>query len=121
MSEISEKPSLLMSTGQALVPQWMSGAVPAEFSTVVLKPSQSGSLAGMIQGGRFWLRFGQFGQLSLASGTVSQSRSPGQGRQVLPKKPPIFVISVMSTEPSTGSVEMALGAGAIGAGPADLP
>src|SRR2546427_7357580 len=102
MSETSEKPSLLISAGQALVPQWMRGAVPAEFSTLVLKPSQSGSLAGMSQGGRFWLRFGQFGQLSIESVTASQSRSPGHGRQVMPEKPPVLLISLVSTEPSTG-------------------
>src|SRR2546425_7546681 len=99
MSETSEKPSLLISAGQALVPQWMRGAVPAEFSTLVLKPSQSGSLAGMSQGGRLWLRFGQFGQLSIESGTVSQSGSPGHGRHDLPEKPPIHAISLSSTQP----------------------
>src|SRR5438094_8258174 len=103
MSETSEKPSLLMSTGQALVPQWMSGAVPAEFSTVVLKPSQSGSLAGMSQGGRFWLGFGQRGQLSLGSGTASPSGSRGHARQESPDNRPAFGMSVMLTKPWSGT------------------
>src|SRR5947209_1697595 len=78
MSEISEKPSLLMSAGQALMPQWMSGAVPAEFSTAVLNPSQSGSLAAMSQGGRFCAGLYQVGQLS-GPATIgpAPSGSPG--------------------------------------------
>ena len=100
MSEISEKLSLLMSAGQALVPQWMSGAVPAEFSTVVLNPSQSGSLAGISQGGRFCAGLYQVGQLSgpatigpAPSGSArpsemlsaSQSGFVGQGSHSLPE------------------------------------
>src|SRR5439155_24374062 len=81
MSAISEKPSLLRSAGQALAPQWRMKLVPAELSTTVLKPSQSGSLAGTDQGGRFWARFGQFGQLSAVLSTLSPSKSLLQGVQ----------------------------------------
>src|SRR5437870_12279227 len=66
MSKISENLSLFRSAGHPFAPQWASGFVPAEFSTVELNPSQSGSLAGTGQGGRFWSGFGQFGQLSEA-------------------------------------------------------
>ena len=69
-----------MSAGQALRPQWAIGLVPAEISTAELKPSQSGSLRGTSQGGRFCVAFGQLGQLSMRSGTPSASLSaPGVG------------------------------------------
>src|SRR5438876_9507947 len=71
--------SLLTSAGQAPGPHWTRASVPAGFSTVVAKPSQSGSLAGTGQGGRFWEGFGQRGQLSVLSGTPSPSPSGGQG------------------------------------------
>src|SRR5438128_277633 len=92
MSVPSEKVSLLRSAGQASFPQCAAAFVPAEVSTPELKPSQSGSLAGRGQGGRFCAELGQFGQLSEALSTASQSKSPGQGAQVLPKKPAIFVM-----------------------------
>src|SRR6266542_3622228 len=69
--------SLLISGGQASVPQWAFGFVPAELSTVELKLSQSGSFAGTGQGGRFWAGFGHAGQLSVPSGTPSPSASAG--------------------------------------------
>src|SRR5207245_4358190 len=72
----STKVSLLMSGGQALVPQWTSALVPTRFSTEVLKPSQSGSLTGTVHGGRFCPGFGQLGQLSKASHAPSPSASP---------------------------------------------
>ena len=56
--------------------------VPAEFSTVELKPSQSVSSVGTGQGGRPWLAFGQVGQLSPASRTPSQSASSAHGADV---------------------------------------
>src|SRR5437773_1227032 len=86
---MSEMPSLLRSAGQPPAPQWTRGLVPAEFSTAMLKPSQSGSLAGTGQGGRFWEGFGQRGQLSVLSGTPSPSPSGGQG------VPPIETPSAM--------------------------
>src|SRR5437660_398018 len=76
---MSEMPSLLRSAGQPLAPQCKMEFVPAEVSRAVLKPSQSGSLAGTGQGGRFWEGFGQRGQLSVLSGTPSPSPSGGQG------------------------------------------
>src|SRR5437667_20462 len=76
---MSEMPSLLRSAGQPLAPQCRMEFVPAEVSRAVLKPSQSGSLAGTGQGGRFWEEFGQRGQLSVLSGTPSPSPSGGQG------------------------------------------
>ena len=76
MSVPSEKPSLLMSAGQALRPQCIIGLVPAEVSRLELKPSQSGSLGGTGQGGRFCVAFGQLMQLSPTSGTPSPSLSP---------------------------------------------
>src|SRR2546425_1053475 len=79
----STKVSLLMSAGQALRPQWRVGFVPTEASTAELNPSQSGSLRGTGQGGRFCVGFGQLGQLSLTSGTPSPSLSaPGVGDAV---------------------------------------
>src|SRR5438105_1175326 len=75
MSLISEKESLLMSAGQAFVPQWARAFVPARSSTAEVKPSQSGSLAGTVQSGRPWLAFGQKGQLSETSGRPSASAS----------------------------------------------
>src|SRR5439155_17040362 len=71
--------SLLTSAGQAPGPYWTRASVPAGFSTVVAKPSQSGSPAGTGQGGRFWAELGQRGQLSVLSGTPSPSPSGGQG------------------------------------------
>ena len=56
---MSTKVSLLMSGGQASVPQWTSALVPTRFSTEVLKPSQSGSLTGTVHGGRFCPQFSQ--------------------------------------------------------------
>src|SRR2546425_4151066 len=103
MSVPSEKPSLLRSAGQASFPQCAAAFVPAEVSTAELKPSQSGSLAARGQGGRFCAGLYQLGQLSRALKTASQSRSPGQGAQVFPKNPATFVMSVPSTNPSTGS------------------
>src|SRR5437899_2607758 len=41
--------SLLVSGGQALVPQWENGLVPTGFSTVVLKPSQSRSITSALR------------------------------------------------------------------------
>ena len=106
MSVPSEKVSLLMSAGQALFPQCAVALVPAEVSTLELKPSQSGSLAATGQGGRLCAGLGQFGQLSSASLTASQSRSVAQGAQFFPKNPATFVMSVPSTKPSTGSGAM---------------
>src|SRR5207247_11358249 len=72
-----------MSADQALRPQCMIGLVPAEISTAELNPSQSGSLRGTSQGGRFCVGFGQLGQLSMRSGTPSPSLSaPGVGDAV---------------------------------------
>src|SRR3989442_9018261 len=83
MSVPSEKPSLLMSAGQALRPQCIIGLVPAEVSRLVLKPSQSGSLGGTGEGGRLCVAFGQLGQLSMRSGAPSPSLSaPGVGDAV---------------------------------------
>src|SRR5207247_993186 len=70
-SEMSEKVSLVTSAGQALKPHWTRAWVPARSSTAEVKPSQSGSLAGMSQAGRAWLAFGQSGQLSVALGSPS--------------------------------------------------
>src|SRR5206468_4079358 len=95
--------SLLRSAGQTLVPQWTSGFVPAEVSTTVLKPSQSGSLEVGAAGGRVREGFGEFGQLSAAFMTASQSRSPGQGAQERGKRAVSLVISKMSMSPSGGS------------------
>src|SRR5438445_13220787 len=72
-----------MSAGQALRPQWKVGFVPTDASTAELNPSQSGSLRGTSQGGRFCVGFGQLGQLSTRSGTPSPSLSaPGVGDAV---------------------------------------
>src|SRR5437867_2010292 len=114
MSVPPEKLSLLTSAGQALVPQWLVKFVPADVSTAELKPSQSGSLVASGQGGRSCAGLDQLGQLSAAFTTASQSTSPGQGAQVLPKKPAIFVMSVPSTNPSTGSGATLWRAGARG-------
>src|SRR5439155_14478669 len=77
-SVMSEILSLLTWAGQAAGPHWTRASVPAGFSTALPKPSQSGSLAGTGQGGRFWEGFGQRGQLSVVSGTPSPSPSGGQ-------------------------------------------
>src|SRR6266545_6420645 len=82
MSAVSEKASLLISAGQASAPQCSPAVVPAEFSTMELKPSQSGSSNGTGQGGKPWLAFGQVGQLSPKSNTPSQSISSAQGAGV---------------------------------------
>jgi hypothetical protein len=82
MSPVSEKVSLLISAGQASAPQCSPAVVPAEFSTMELKPSQSGSSNGTGQGGKRWLTFGQLGQLSPRSRTPSQSTSSAQGAGV---------------------------------------
>src|SRR6266542_2899030 len=103
MSKMSEYFSLLRSAGQASTPQWTSGFVPAEFSTTVLKPSQSGSFVGTVQGGRSWAGLGQFGQLSVRLGTASQSESEEQGAQERPKRAVSLVMSKMSMKPSGGS------------------
>src|SRR5438132_8028586 len=79
MSVMSAKVSLFRSTGHAPAPQWTRASVPAGFSTALLKPSQSGSLAGTGQGGRFWAGLGQRGQLSELSGLPSPSLSAGAG------------------------------------------
>src|SRR5439155_25313733 len=99
MSAISEKPSLLRSAGQALAPQWRMKLVPAELSTTVLKPSQSGSLAGTDQGGRFWAGFGQLGQLSSMLSTASPSKSLAEGVRVEPRELVKLEKSVVSTKP----------------------
>jgi hypothetical protein len=79
---MSEKVSLVISAGQASTPQCSPAVVPAEVSTVELKPSQSGSSAGTGQGGTAWSAFGQVGQLSPRSRTPSQSASSAQGAGV---------------------------------------
>src|SRR2546428_10706839 len=67
----------LKSGGQALVPQARLGLTPMKFSTVVLNPSQSGSVPSSCtgHGGNAWVGLKQLGQLSLASGTPSPSVS----------------------------------------------
>ncbi len=72
MSVVSEKPLLVVSAGQASVPQWARALVPMKSSSAVLNASQSGSLAGTDQGSA-WVGFGQVGQLSERSNTPSPS------------------------------------------------
>src|SRR5207247_8180612 len=97
---MSETVSLLISAGQAFVPQCARAPVPAAFSAPVLKPSQSGSLAGTGQGGMDCAGFDQLGQLYVAFSTPSQSKSPAPGAHIRPKNEVIFVTSVMSKKPS---------------------
>src|SRR5438552_2340329 len=103
---MSETVSLLISAGQAFVPHCARAPVPAGFSAPVVKPSQSGSLAGMSQAGRAWPAFGQSGQLSVASGRLSESASHALPMQTLSlalaiKPPPELVkLPVQSYEPA---------------------
>src|SRR5436190_12312618 len=61
---MSEKPSLLMSAGHALTPQCSAGLVPTRLSTLLVKPSQSGSLPDTGHGGSSCVGLYQSGQLS---------------------------------------------------------
>src|SRR5438128_1886743 len=98
-----------MSAGQALRPQCMIGLVPAEISTAELNPSQSGSLRGTSQGGRFCVGFGQLGQLSTRSGTPSPSLSaPGVGDAV--------EVGVADAVGVAVAVDVAVSVGAAGGG-----
>src|SRR5439155_1531850 len=104
--EMSETVSLLISAGQAFVPQWARAVAPAGSSTAEAKPSQSGSLAGTSQAGRLWFAFGQSGQLSLTSGRPSASASQALPMQTLSlalaiKPPPELVkLPVQPYEPA---------------------
>src|SRR5437667_800571 len=94
-----------MSAGQALRPQCMIGLVPAEISTAELNPSQSGSLRGTSQGGRFCVGFGQLGQLSTRSGGPSPSPAvAGVGDAV--------EVGVDNAVGGSGAVDVAVSVGA---------
>src|SRR5262245_38010862 len=103
----STAPSSLRSGGQAFAPQCPFGSVPAAFSTVVVKPSQSGSFRGTGQGGSACVGFGQAGQLSTASGTPSPSLSTASvgdgvgeaGLEVGDAVGPLAVTKLMTSAP----------------------